>query len=415
MSVKKTYLSITNETTQRFTISVSQVDSYDWEGKNRPDRNFEGKTVAPGETLKEQEDLNSHAKSAWFRLTLTFSSGQTISFRSDQYNALEKNINDDQKEIEESTKYVYFVAQTTKKSDSLNSFRVNYIPYRLNSEQWMKAINGSSFICNFGIPGTNLSVSCSQKSGIYRTQDICQDTQLSRGIRYFDLYATVRNKNLYLSLSPHSNVIGKGELFNYIMKSFLNFLDRNPTETILVSLCEVGTPSPLFAETVITYLKQYGDRIYRADSIPILDDVRNKVVFFRRFPYNGVYGLNLYNGWPANGGGKIEYKATNRTTTKFLVQNIVIPEYPDQKSNNIENFLRFADHNNGAFVINCSYVEPMTVDFDLMQYAKHLNSRIFNYIQEISPQVNTGTLLMMYPNEAGPLLSTLLQKITGKK
>lgn len=414
MSSKKTYLSITNDTTQSFTIAVSQVDSYDWEGKNRPDRNFEGKTVKPGETLKEQEDLNSHAKSAWFRFTLTFSSGQTVSFRSDQYDALGKNINDHKCDLNESEKYVYSVSQSTNKSGSLNSFSVEYLPYSLTSQKWMKKINGNYLISNFGIPGTNLSASCMEKAGIYRTQDICQDTQLAQGIRYFDLYATVKNEKIYLSFSPNTNIIGKGNLFDYLIRSFLKFLNDHPTETIIVSLCETGTPSPTFAETVISYLQKYSDRIYSKDSIPTLDDVRNKIVILRRFAYKHVYGLNIYDGWPANGTNSFSYRSSIGQYASFSVQNNTTALSVSQKFSDIKDSLKHVNFNNGTFAINNSYVEPMFADFNLKSYARYLNADILNYLQNTPHVSNVGALLLLYPDETSSLLSTLIKKITEK-
>ena len=59
--VTETTICLINNTQSSHRIEVADIDNYDWEGDNRPDKNFNNITIAPGATICRYEDLNTHA------------------------------------------------------------------------------------------------------------------------------------------------------------------------------------------------------------------------------------------------------------------------------------------------------------------------------------------------------------------
>lgn len=74
---------------------VSGIDNYDWDGDYRPDLNFQGAHIPNNNSRCEREEVNTHASTHPFSMTLTFSDGSTLFFQADQrdaYTKLDRNI-----------------------------------------------------------------------------------------------------------------------------------------------------------------------------------------------------------------------------------------------------------------------------------------------------------------------------------
>ena len=59
-----------NDTNQVKTILVEDVDNYDWDGVSRPDRNWNGAVVGPGETRCELAEVNYYAGKVHFSFVI---------------------------------------------------------------------------------------------------------------------------------------------------------------------------------------------------------------------------------------------------------------------------------------------------------------------------------------------------------
>jgi hypothetical protein len=65
-----TYLRIANWSHVRIRLGISDVDSYDYDGVDRPDHNLQGVVLQPGESVERREEINTRAKYPAFTLTL---------------------------------------------------------------------------------------------------------------------------------------------------------------------------------------------------------------------------------------------------------------------------------------------------------------------------------------------------------
>merc|ERR1712178_125042 len=66
------------------TITVTDVDNFDWDGDSRPDHNFNGVTIPVAGSLKQREEINSNAIGIYYTLTLTWGNGVSNTLRMDQ-------------------------------------------------------------------------------------------------------------------------------------------------------------------------------------------------------------------------------------------------------------------------------------------------------------------------------------------
>lgn len=84
MPYDKTYVKITNDTSSTVKLSVSDVDSYDWDGSERPDEKLNKQTIANGDYIRRNLSLNANARSANYTLSVKSEDGSSINLRINQ-------------------------------------------------------------------------------------------------------------------------------------------------------------------------------------------------------------------------------------------------------------------------------------------------------------------------------------------
>ncbi len=89
MASQESYVTIVNNTKESIGLRISEVSSHDWDGNSRPDMNLNGKTINPGCSIREREEMNRFVRTCWYRLTITCKNGNTFSQRIDQSKSLE--------------------------------------------------------------------------------------------------------------------------------------------------------------------------------------------------------------------------------------------------------------------------------------------------------------------------------------
>lgn len=57
----ETNICIKNTTSVRQRIYVADIKNYDWDGDSRPDHNFDGLAISPGETICKREEINGNS------------------------------------------------------------------------------------------------------------------------------------------------------------------------------------------------------------------------------------------------------------------------------------------------------------------------------------------------------------------
>jgi 1-phosphatidylinositol phosphodiesterase len=186
-----------------------------------------------------------------------------------------------------------------------------------NYATWMSTLPDTTPLSFLSIPGTHNSHTHYRALPSVRCQAVDISTQLSHGIRFLDIrcqpaHATdVTRKELVLVHGAFPISLTGPKYLAPVLQTCYEFLEKNPSETLLLSLKREGIGASTdahFARILSThYIGPNKGKWYTDPSIPCLGDVRGKIVLVRRFKVDGVEGGEMDMGfgldatsWPNN-------------------------------------------------------------------------------------------------------------------
>ncbi len=160
-------------------------------------------------------------------------------------------------------------------------------------QKWMSEIPDSLPLSAISIPGTHNSHTHYRALPSVRCQVVDIKTQLENGIRFLDIriqpaHATdVSKKDFYLVHGAFPASLKGTKYFEPILQVCYDFLEHNPSETIIMSLKREGVGGATDQHVAKMLEKWYfGTRRemwYTEPKIPYLKEVRGKIVLVRRF------------------------------------------------------------------------------------------------------------------------------------
>lgn len=181
---------------------------------------------------------------------------------------------------------------------SSNSFDAD----KAHHPAWMAALPDAANITSLSIPGTHDTMTYEITSDRFQCQNWNLSVQLNAGVRYFDIRARLRDDELHIY---HANADTTFS-FTDVLVGMFEFLEKNPTEAIIMRLKEEGRPlgtntisfedafnfyrfnSTHTAEGVAKHLYLYD----RKHPIPTLGELRSRIFLLQNFEAkNGPYGL----------------------------------------------------------------------------------------------------------------------------
>jgi len=166
---------------------------------------------------------------------------------------------------------------------------------------WMKDIPDSTKLSEMTIPGTHDSMSL---FGICcaRTQTWTLVEQMKAGLRYFD----IRLRRIDNSLRAYHGFVDQKENFDSILVYAFDFLEKNPTETIIFELISEYDPKNCeksFATLYDEYTKSYQDKIKSYENKDItMGEIRGKLFVVKVFEGSTSHIANFFiqNKWSVN-------------------------------------------------------------------------------------------------------------------
>ena len=150
----------------------------------------------------------------------------------------------------------------------------------VSAANWMAGIDGDLTLAQFTIPGTHDS--CTQHCVFGRCQRTGIKEQLNMGVRFLD----VRLKNDNGNFKCYHGIVYCFCSFQQVMEEASAFLKAHPSETIIMSVQNEGERSADFESAFVSRWldsAQYKDLFFTENRIPKLDEVRGKIVLFRRY------------------------------------------------------------------------------------------------------------------------------------
>lgn len=157
---------------------------------------------------------------------------------------------------------------------------------------WMQELRDDILVSALSIAGTHNSPTCHIAPPSVRCQAVSPKEQLESGVRFFDIrvqpqYPDDPSKDeLILVHSAFPIALTGNKYFRDLMRDVDDFLNRNPSETLIVSLKREGTGKSTDEQLSRIVRDHYAtpeSRWYTEPRVPNLGEVRGKIVLVRRF------------------------------------------------------------------------------------------------------------------------------------
>lgn len=447
---KSTTICVHNRTDMAHNLDVTDIDNFDWDGVSRPDKNFRGVLISPGETRCNREEVNTYSKPAFTFLIdgdstrMSLFGGKWFAHQSSaDPNALWGDRMTDQHP------QIMLEGFACNKGPACGLFEIrqDVAP----SESWMGQLGNDKRLNQITIPGTHDSAAyqgndwagqpfyIAQYMGTgdrrnrpgddYRgAPQMSVYEQLMSGVRFLDL----RARRVKGGCALHHGKYYLNQSCGEFLDTVYGFLRAHPTETVVVSAKEESSPldaSLSFEETIKIFIDRNPEHWYVGNTIPSLganttrsnpsvesdgSNVRGRIVLMRRYsaPTTG-YGIDANGGWPDNDVGITRsgllyvqdcykgflannkwgyFAATSESAISIDVNNPSAPWY-----------LNFSS---GYYGIPNPYL-----------YAKNLNFRVRDFYTKNYQMGHFGTVIMdfMTPELAKTLYSTNFPQGWGRR
>ena len=182
-------------------------------------------------------------------------------------------------------------------SQELKAYSDSNYPRSLK-KSWMKSIPDSTKLSQMTIPGTHNSCSL-HGICIARTQSLTLHDQMEAGLRYFDVRMRLYNN----TLRAYHEFIDQKETFDRILFYVTNFLEQNPSESIIMQLVQeynVKNCDKNMAQLYEDYIKNIKDKIIEYQNQDLtMGDIRGKILFIKIFEGStrNIPGFMIQNYW----------------------------------------------------------------------------------------------------------------------
>lgn len=268
-------------------------------------------------------------------------------------------------------------------------------------DSWMSKLPNNTKLCDINIPGTHDSgtrYTAGVVSGIVAS---CQDDtipgQLDKGVRYLDIRCDGDLDVNHGGLVCYTSIltINKYKLtLPKVVDDIENFLDKHPTETILLQLKEEGSSENDFCKSVNDLLKTR-KKLYKPKTSSPADinikDVRGKFIVCSRS--EGINFAYNYRGWADN--CVCSYPDLDRSDC--ILQDKYKSSNSKDKLRVIKSFYEKVWNENldGKFVINfTSCIGPYCPEL----VARVVNPEMESFIEQ-NKDKKFGIILMDVPTE----------------
>jgi 1-phosphatidylinositol phosphodiesterase len=176
-----------------------------------------------------------------------------------------------------------------------------------NPNAWMSELADSTPLGALSIPGTHNSPTYHQAPPSVRCQAVPPRVQLENGVRFFDLRVQVptpydpNSDKLILVHSVFPIALSGPKYFRDLYKDIREFLDANPSETLIISFKREGTGNGTDEQLGHILKDHYANpkEWFTQPRVPILGEARGKIVLLRRFNIDN----QLNSQWDGKGWG----------------------------------------------------------------------------------------------------------------
>lgn len=204
--------------------------------------------------------------------------------------------------------------------DAEHEFTTVYVPSggflaiysSANLSRWMRELPDKTPLSMLSIPGTHNSPTCHVALPSVRCQAVDVREQLDNGVRFMDIRVSANpgaDDDLTLVHSAFPISLTGSKYLSHLLAHVYDFLDKNPSEVLLMSLKREGTGKGTDGD-LSRHLsgKRYigdegGRRWFTEPRIPTLGEARGRIVLVRRFGLDEGVRKSVHGGrgWGVDG------------------------------------------------------------------------------------------------------------------
>ncbi|KAI4143353.1 MAG: hypothetical protein L6R39_004597 [Caloplaca ligustica] len=214
---------------------------------------------------------------------------------------------------------------------------------------WMRSLRNDTPLSALSIPGTHNSPTCHRALPSVRCQATSPPEQLDNGVRFLDIRVQPESPSdpsqdgLILVHGVFPISLTGNKYLRDLLKEVYTFLERNPSETVIMSLKREGTGDATDAQLSRILRDHYAsdpNRWFTAPRIPYLGEARGKIVLIRRFALDD----SLKQEWGGAGWGiDAENWADNTPNATCPSGDICVQDfYEVLETENIEKKIQFS-------------------------------------------------------------------------
>ncbi len=158
--------------------------------------------------------------------------------------------------------------------------------------RWLSELPDDKYISEISLPGTHDTCALYEPwYGVVKCQTYSLRDQLDMGVRFLD----IRGRLNFSKINIYHGITYQCIDLDSVVEICTDFLEENPTETIIMSIKIDGDSSDKFIPLVDRTIEKNSDLWYIENRLPTLGDVRGKIVLFNRYSpvEKGLYAFNF--------------------------------------------------------------------------------------------------------------------------
>lgn len=266
---------------------------------------------------------------------------------------------------------------------------------------WMKEIDGEKFINEISIPGSHDTCALYEPlRELAQCQTHTVTDQLNMGVRYLDIRANVVKSDLAISHGP----IFQGITFDKVIEQCYDFLRKNSSETIIVSLKHELVSRDKkneFNSLFIEMLNAHKEMWFIDNRLPKLSEVRGKLILLNRVKDLGI-GIDASENWIHNGTSLIEHDDFRlHIQDKFKLENI-----EEAWKIVTEHFHRILKESDGKRNLSINFHSGVLGYPHVFKVAKHVNAEFLKNIKDKKAHLGVAVFDFITPEICNAVIDT---------
>lgn len=286
----------------------------------------------------------------------------------------------------------------------IKALRGNYVHKDIGNfdkNNWMSRLDGEKYINEISVPGSHDTCALYEPlKELAKCQMYTVTDQLNMGVRYLDIRANVVKGDLAISHGP----IFQGITFDKVMEQCFDFLRKNPSETIIISVKHElisRDKKNEFNSIFMKKLEAHGDIWFTENRLPKLSEVRGKAVLLNRVKNLGI-GIDASENWVHNGTSVIEHGDFRlHIQDKFKLENV-----EEAWKLVTEHFHKILKESNGKKNLSINFHSGVLGYPHVLRVAKHVNAEFMKNIKDKKAHLGIAVFDFITPEICNAVIDT---------